>query len=1238
MPRRISYAQNGEDVRIWHAFGPGEQALERPLTYVEVGANDPHYLSPTAALYDLGWRGLLVEADPVLAERLRAARPGDSVIEAAATAESGEVVFYRVPGTGLGTLDPAEAEQAQGRGFEVRQTRVPARTLNEIFAEYEARRGSLQIHVMIIDVEGAETQVLAGLDLTRYRPMVMCIEAVGPGSATPTHHAWEHVLTETGYRHVAFDGINRWYVANEVVDVPVTVQAGAPLGTTIAEAISTPMNVLDSGEHGWITEPFANLELRDRRAYSRAAWQRELIRHDMESRVPITEYERQITELRNALVAVEGSRSLAIGRKISRVGKKGLHVAQRIRSALPQSLNDRIIHERHLRHVSANMEHLTDAAYLGRPPQDEVSWIADSNPESNSFAIRPPLPPGLHLHELSEPEAVTRWLEENVFDSDEQLDARMDNHNDEVGRVRAALRTRLRIAASPANPLWAGGNRIAIDARSLQSSAFGARGIGRFAKAVLMGARDAVGDDRITLIIDRGLNALPSHLAGECKQVTGITESEVAQFSVFLEPSPMTHSADPLIPLLHSQAHTVAVVFDFIPLHYPSVYLRHACTRAEYAANLDALKLYKDFICISHVARKDLAQVLGRPVNGPHALRSVVAWPRDVSDHPAKKEHHTTTSFTGPIVLMTGDEPRKNTFGGLAGIAAATSSESQRDVVVVGMAGQETRVHHWSIAAAMRPGEAKTLPRISDDELDELLSRASCVVVPSFDEGLSLPVIEAVRAGVPVVASSIPSHRELIGQGASSFDPRSPRSLSRAIRRVRGKARIGARQARRLARHSHATLEAVVGKTILDHVRPAEVPEALPSRPSRGAGQKLSVGIATPWNPQRTGVADFSTTVFTELAQLVDLTVYTTLDAQVNFAASPHVRLEQRSVDEIFADPIAVQQRHDAFISVIGNSHYHLPFVQVLEHLDAHVVAHDTRMVEFYMALRGKGGVEHLMLSSVDPTAPHSIRPSLDDQIDDMRLLQNAGFWEISQRAHTLIAHSPSAAPIVSRETGKPVYVLPFANQRVPRKAVITPEDRSAAASRLGFDSFPPGTIHLGSFGYVDPRTKMTDVVVETAAWLQQWGYPVALHLIGAATEEVAASTMHQAHQSGLHHFQITGFLTDDEFRDWLLAVDLGIQLRVSPFLGVSGPLSDLAAFGTSAVASNGLCVDVDTPGYIQRLPDAVSPILVAEAVEDVLAHSIPADEREEMRINYLESKAPSHYARLLLDLIKETQ
>ncbi|HAN70275.1 MAG TPA: hypothetical protein DCQ36_01620, partial [Actinobacteria bacterium] len=81
----------------------------------------------------------------------------------------------------------------------------------------------------------------------------------------------------------------------------------------------------------------------------------------------------------------------------------------------------------------------------------------------------------------------------------------------------------------------------------------------------------------------------------------------------------------------------------------------------------------------------------------------------------------------------------------------------------------------------MRPGECTTLERIPDAEMADLLASASLVVVPSFDEGLSLPVIEAALAGAPVVASDIPSHRELIGPGSFLADPRSPETLERAV-------------------------------------------------------------------------------------------------------------------------------------------------------------------------------------------------------------------------------------------------------------------------------------------------------------------------------------------------------------------------------------------------------------------------------------------------------------------------
>ena len=56
--------------------------------------------------------------------------------------------------------------------------------------------------------------------------------------------------------------------------------------------------------------------------------------------------------------------------------------------------------------------------------------------------------------------------------------------------------------------------------------------------------------------------------------------------------------------------------------------------------------------------------------------------------------------------------------------------------------------------------------------------------------------------------------------------------------------------------------------------------------------------------------------------------------------------------------------------------------------------------------------------------------------------------------------------------------------------------------------------------------------------------------------EELSA----RAQASGLAGFQVTGYVSEEQFRHWLLAVDLGVQLRISPLLGVSGPLSDMAA------------------------------------------------------------------------------
>jgi len=54
-------------------------------------------------------------------------------------------------------------------------------------------------------------------------------------------------------------------------------------------------------------------------------------------------------------------------------------------------------------------------------------------------------------------------------------------------------------------------------------------------------------------------------------------------------------------------------------------------------------------------------------------------------------------------------------------------------------------------------------------ELIERYQRARWLLAPSLDEGFDLPVVEALACGTPVVASSIPAHRDLLELGAEGL-------------------------------------------------------------------------------------------------------------------------------------------------------------------------------------------------------------------------------------------------------------------------------------------------------------------------------------------------------------------------------------------------------------------------------------------------------------------------------------
>jgi FkbM family methyltransferase len=221
----ISYAQNYEDVMLWRALKHVENGF-----YVDVGACSPDLHSVTRAFYNSGWRGINVEPNPQYLADLNARRPEDLNLGLAVSDIKGTRKLHVIQDTGLSTLHSDIAQAHADAGWSTEVIEVPTLTLSSLWEKYIDADQS--VHFLKVDVEGHETAVLRGLNWKRYRPWIVVVEATLPLSQQHTHYEWEDVLLKADYQMVYWDGLNRFYVAQE--------------HSELVRAFSAPPNVFDN--------------------------------------------------------------------------------------------------------------------------------------------------------------------------------------------------------------------------------------------------------------------------------------------------------------------------------------------------------------------------------------------------------------------------------------------------------------------------------------------------------------------------------------------------------------------------------------------------------------------------------------------------------------------------------------------------------------------------------------------------------------------------------------------------------------------------------------------------------------------------------------------------------------------------------------------------------------------------------------------------------------------------------
>lgn len=175
-------SQHEEDTIINKYFGNQDNGV-----YVDIGAGDPIKFSNTYALYQRGWRGLVIEPYHIYHEAWKKERPEDVLLPIAVMHYEGEAEMC-ITATVGSWVGNEYKEQNKGELY-----KVPCDTMNNILEKH----GITNLDFVSIDIESNEDNLISHWDLDKYKPKVICIERQIRG--IDQRDRWEGLLLKRYY-------------------------------------------------------------------------------------------------------------------------------------------------------------------------------------------------------------------------------------------------------------------------------------------------------------------------------------------------------------------------------------------------------------------------------------------------------------------------------------------------------------------------------------------------------------------------------------------------------------------------------------------------------------------------------------------------------------------------------------------------------------------------------------------------------------------------------------------------------------------------------------------------------------------------------------------------------------------------------------------------------------------------------------------------------------------------------
>ncbi|MBA4696403.1 MAG: glycosyltransferase [Legionella sp.] len=232
---------------------------------------------------------------------------------------------------------------------------------------------------------------------------------------------------------------------------------------------------------------------------------------------------------------------------------------------------------------------------------------------------------------------------------------------------------------------------------------------------------------------------------------------------------------------------TGTILYDLIPFVYQNKFLQNPLELAHYLRKIESLKRADLLLSISEFSRKEGLEILDisekKIVNISSAVSEFFE-PINISCQEKKRLFAELGIFNKFLMYTSSFDQRKNQkklIKAYSLLPSALRKEYQLVIVGNGWDHIYNELKKYAISCSLNPSQIVFTGYVTDSQLLKLYNLASLFVFPSLFEGFGLPILEAMRCGVPSIGSNSTSIPEVIGRIDALFDPTCAQSIAAKI-------------------------------------------------------------------------------------------------------------------------------------------------------------------------------------------------------------------------------------------------------------------------------------------------------------------------------------------------------------------------------------------------------------------------------------------------------------------------